>query len=444
MRIVTDLSVCGRPFRSGRAFSPSLLFSSGQRGAWYDPSDGRRVFTDLAGTLAAAPGEPVARIDDRSGNGNHATQATVAKQPIFGRHPVGGIRNLHPFSQSDTLFSALGSTPPVVQNGAEHLGQSCVAITFTPAMTPGYSGSRAERDAAAAVQVTTDSAYTTSAHISLSRPLVGAERIRVYFTGASAQGEITVTAANSGGLVGGFQRLEVAKTPAVAGPVTLRPFIETAMGADVTIYINRVQLEKGATATAYQETRSLFDVTEAGLRDVFYLAFDGIDDAMQTGVVSWGGATAVSVLAAARRGSDNPGIVLESGPDTNSVAGTFLVAAPIGGDLRDGAMARGASSMRVGRQDNAPGNPGVYSFTADLPGNTFAPRFNGGPMTLTTGTTFGGGNVTDQSLYLGARAGSAVPFQGRFYGAIMVGRALSTSEVAQAEAWLANKAGVTP
>ena len=72
------------------AFDPASLFVSGEQGAWYDPSDLSTMFTDTAGTTPAAVGDPVGRINDKSGNDNHATQETAAARPIL-RQTVGGL-----------------------------------------------------------------------------------------------------------------------------------------------------------------------------------------------------------------------------------------------------------------------------------------------------------------------------------------------------------------
>ncbi len=68
--------------------SPSLppvaLFTGGNDGAWYDPSDKTSLFTDLAMTT------PVENVDDvvavmldKSGNGNHATQSIPERRPVY-------------------------------------------------------------------------------------------------------------------------------------------------------------------------------------------------------------------------------------------------------------------------------------------------------------------------------------------------------------------------
>ena len=60
----------------------SAMFSRGEPGAWYDPSDMSTLFQDEAGTTpVTAVEQPVGRILDKSGRGNHATQATTTKRP---------------------------------------------------------------------------------------------------------------------------------------------------------------------------------------------------------------------------------------------------------------------------------------------------------------------------------------------------------------------------
>lgn len=66
------------------SYTPAVLFSAGQIGAWFDPSDTTTVFQDTAGTQpVTASGQPVALMLDKSGRGNHATQATPASRPIY-------------------------------------------------------------------------------------------------------------------------------------------------------------------------------------------------------------------------------------------------------------------------------------------------------------------------------------------------------------------------
>lgn len=68
----------------GTSFTPLSLFASGELGAWYDPSDLSSMFQDTAGaTPVTTAGQSVARINDKSGRGNHLTQATAANRPTY-------------------------------------------------------------------------------------------------------------------------------------------------------------------------------------------------------------------------------------------------------------------------------------------------------------------------------------------------------------------------
>jgi hypothetical protein len=70
--------------RSGGVYSPAPLFAAGEQGAWYDPSDLSTLFKGDAGTdPVTADGDAVSRMLDKSGRGNHATQTTVAKRPLY-------------------------------------------------------------------------------------------------------------------------------------------------------------------------------------------------------------------------------------------------------------------------------------------------------------------------------------------------------------------------
>lgn len=65
-------------------YQVAALFSAGEQGAWYDPSDFSTMFQDAAGSIpVTAVGQAVGRILDKSGRGNHATQSTSTKRPVL-------------------------------------------------------------------------------------------------------------------------------------------------------------------------------------------------------------------------------------------------------------------------------------------------------------------------------------------------------------------------
>lgn len=65
------------------AFSPSSLFQASETGGWWEVRSGQ-VFQDTAGTTpATADGDPVARVNDLSGNANHLLQSTAGARPTL-------------------------------------------------------------------------------------------------------------------------------------------------------------------------------------------------------------------------------------------------------------------------------------------------------------------------------------------------------------------------
>ena len=66
------------------AWEPLRLFTGGEQGAWYDPSDLTTLFQDAAGTIpVTADGDTVGLMLDKSGNGNHVSQNTTAAKPTY-------------------------------------------------------------------------------------------------------------------------------------------------------------------------------------------------------------------------------------------------------------------------------------------------------------------------------------------------------------------------
>lgn len=71
------------------AFTPARWFRGGEQGAWFDPSDITTVFQDAAGTTRAVANDPVGLILDKSGRGNHASQATAGLRPTLKQDAAG-------------------------------------------------------------------------------------------------------------------------------------------------------------------------------------------------------------------------------------------------------------------------------------------------------------------------------------------------------------------
>jgi hypothetical protein len=106
MSLSLSLGLSLTALRNNAGFTPASLFAGGQDGGWYDASDLSTLWQDAAGTTpVTTDGDPVGRIDDKSGNGNHLTQTTSSARPVF--RESGGLRYLY-FGGSQWLYRDVG------------------------------------------------------------------------------------------------------------------------------------------------------------------------------------------------------------------------------------------------------------------------------------------------------------------------------------------------
>jgi len=82
------LKGAAQPTAVGGVVSPSTLFSSGEKGFWYEISPDT-CYTDDAGTINATVGDKVAFIDDLSGNGHNAYQDSSGRRMILQQEATG-------------------------------------------------------------------------------------------------------------------------------------------------------------------------------------------------------------------------------------------------------------------------------------------------------------------------------------------------------------------
>lgn len=110
-------------------FTPEALFTQTYgtieaMGAWYDATDITTLFQDVAGTVPAVVGQPVALMLDKSGNGLHAVQESTEarKRPILRRNTRGVYYlDLNNLSDFETGF--------VANTAREYVGTFALAPT---------------------------------------------------------------------------------------------------------------------------------------------------------------------------------------------------------------------------------------------------------------------------------------------------------------------------
>lgn len=94
----------------GSSWSPDFLFDASQVGVWYDPSDLATMWTDSIGGTAAAAGDPINVIEDKSGNNLHGYAPSSAGRPIL-RQTAGGLYYLEFDGADDYLQIGAVSRP---------------------------------------------------------------------------------------------------------------------------------------------------------------------------------------------------------------------------------------------------------------------------------------------------------------------------------------------
>jgi hypothetical protein len=170
---------------------------------------------------------------------------------------------------------------------------------------------------------------------------------------------------------------------------------------------------------------------------------DGVDDWLQTGSIDFTGTDKVTVIAGIRKESDAAiGAVFELSTNSGGNSGTFALFAPNGAGVAGyGGRVRGTAEAFPAVSSVAAPNTAVVSLLGDIAGDVSTIRYNGASA-QTLNTDLGTGNFGNYSLYIGRRAGSSLPFNGRIYRLIVIGRALTASELSQAERWSAQPMGI--
>ena len=332
--IVSPLSGFGSPFGQRRDLLNAtaiarILFSDEEPGFFYDFDDWSTLFQDTAGTQpVTAPNQGVALALDKSGNDNHATQATTAARPLTARHPDGGVRNVLPY-QSDDYSSGNTGVTRIVTEISHPLGTpggQVVRLTATEGETSRkFHG------------------HSTLLDVGILYDIVKSEGIRyVAYGRAAADGQgLAVFDLQEGTIVrdsflggatilalgGGWFRVS---TPVPSGPTNdTRPRLhllqtnegtgdyEPWVGDGTSILLAGRQLELSGLSP-YQRRVNHLDVTEAGKKSIRRLWFNGTSHFMTTPVIT-PNTDKAQVFAGVRKLSDaGTGVLAQLGEFSNS------------------------------------------------------------------------------------------------------------------------------
>lgn len=226
----------------------------------------------------------------------------------------------------------------------------------------------------------------------------------------------------------------------------LRGTLGTADSADLLMW--HPQFETGPALGSYQRVAAATDYDWLGFP--LYLRFDGTDDSMATGGAAGtvnfdlSGTDKVTALACIHKGSDAAvGIVTELGPNTSDAAnpGSFFMAAPASVAANWGARVRGVDTTVVAPTSPPAPTSGVLTSQFDIATSLNSLRVNGA-LALSTNVSLGGGNFGSYPLYVGARGGSSLRFNGRLYGLLIFGRQLTPDQLFLSERYVGQLMGI--
>jgi hypothetical protein len=454
-------SVAG--FGVSEQFSPASLFSAGEQGAWYDPSDLTTLFQDSAGgTPVTAVEQPVGRMLDKSGRGNHATQSTSTSRPVLrARYNLltyseqfdnaAWTKNAVTAANTTATTDPLGGTTAdiITETATTNYHSAYQTATITAGATVTFScylkkaawqyaqinaqsGSISTRWFQCVIDldtgtITQQSAGSTGTLISASRTDAGNGWWRVVLTG-SIPTDTTIYA-----MVGTVS----------GGTPTLGNYgLESRLGSTAnTIYAWGAQLitTNSLTSNTYQRivTATVYD--SSGFLP--YLAFDGTDDSLLTNSVDFTATDKMTVWAGLRKLSDAAqGVVSELSATIASNNGSFLLTAPNSAAANYNWSSKGTTQVDNTVTTYTAPITNVVTGIADIAGASNIIRING-VQVGSVATTQGTGNYGNYPLYIGRRNNATLPLNGNLYSLIIRGAQSSAAQISSTETWVNGKTG---
>ena len=328
-----------------------LPFAASEPGAWYDPSDMSTLFQDSAGTTpVTAVEQPVGRMLDKSGRGNHAIQATTTKRPVLSRRV-----NL-------LLATATLATQSITTLAASH------RLTFSGAGSITLSG-------------TASGVFGAGTH-----------------TIACTAGTLTIT---------------------VAGAVNDADF---RLATDAHIPYQRVN-----TATDYDADPNKFPA---------YLRFDGVDDALQTGNIDFTGTDKMTVWAGVFKSDAASGVQYAASSNGDAFNGFSVYTFSnrwFGYSSGATSYAAAGDPLSIANTQNS-----VIAVSADQIAPYARLRRDYRQVGASTAAQ-GGGGYGNRPLYIGAKNGTSLYFNGRLYSLIVRGAQSTLSQIEATEAYIKQK-----
>jgi hypothetical protein len=217
-----------------------------------------------------------------------------------------------------------------------------------------------------------------------------------------------------------------------------------------TFFLWGAQLVQNAVfpSNVYQRIAAA-TVYDTGAAFPQYLSFDGTDDSLLTTSVDFTGTDKMTVFSGASKLSDaTSAMFLELSSQFSANNGAFALQMPgAGGGPSIVWNSKGTVSATATYSNAAVAAPVTIIHTAigDISVDSCISRVNAAQV-ASSATDQGTGNYGAFPLYIGRRNNATLPFNGRIYSLIVRGAASNSTQIAQAERYVAAKTplGVVP
>ena len=414
------------------AYTPALLFASGEQGAWYDPSDPTTLFQDAAGTVpVTAVEQPVGRMLDKSGRGNHATQSTAINRPVLSAR-VNRLLGTEDLTGVNWVKESSGTgNAPVVTSGFEAPDGTLTA--FRLQLNKGVGASSADLSLLKA-QSFALSALTKTSSIWI-KSLSGTPSI--VFRNSGARNDLITISTEW--VLYSLANITVSATEDIF-QIILRGSFNTSNSCDLLLWHPDDRASNdGVGLPAYQRVNTATDYDTAGFP--LYLRFNGTNSWMQTASIDFTGTDKMTAWAGVRKftAQGTLSFLYELSSSSEVSGGMFQQSAP-GGFSQYGFGSKGtvlATATTIESIFAAPVTS-VLTSIGNISGDQSILRINGTQAAINT-TDQGTGNYGNYPLFIGARAGNQFWFNGRLYPLIIRGAQSTAEQIAQTETWVNGK-----
>jgi len=209
------------------------------------------------------------------------------------------------------------------------------------------------------------------------------------------------------------------------------------------VFIWGAMLNPGSSAGTYQRIAAATDYATTGFLP--YLALV-TDDSMATGSIDFSATDKMAVVAGVTKNNDASAQIICELSATSSTGnnGSFAIISALSPSNYAFYLYGTALASRTATTYASPITNVLsvkYDISQSTVPNEVAPQINGVIPTLADAGGAGTGNFGNYPLYIGRRNNASLPFDGRIYQMVVVGKTLSASELASTEAFVNTKTG---